>query len=238
MFNGYERRITLLIILLLFIPVLLTCGCLADSKEKDNIWGETKRAPREHFQPASSQISFDLSKSLLENPGLQPSDSPEKLPKSWWGNLRVWKDVYKAPDIYSKMVRIQQDEKITFQGNPSVKVSIAPSEEEVYLELYQEIRMKDKNLKGKKIRLSFYAYREKPPTGKEFFVTGIMFNKEGQVIGTTVDIRPSITPGKWIFFSQEGMVKPETELFKFSMRFISGGNDTIWLSGFLLEEIQ
>jgi len=34
------------------------------------------------------------------------------------------------------------------------------------------------------------------------------------------------------------VVKPETEIFKFSLRFVSGGKDTVWLSGFLLEEIQ
>ncbi|HXK45613.1 MAG TPA: hypothetical protein PL060_06610, partial [bacterium] len=150
MFTRDARRTVPLTMLLFLVPVLLSSGCLANSKEKDDVWGETKRPPRENFQPVSSQISFDLSKSLLENPGLQPAESPEKLPKSWYGSLRVWKDVYKAPDIYSKMVRIEQDEKISFQGKPSVKLCIAPSEEDVYLELYQEIRMKDKNLKGKK----------------------------------------------------------------------------------------
>lgn len=221
-------------IVIIFFPSI--CFSNGNEKQKEEVWGQTFRPPRENFSPETSQPLFDLEKSILKNPSLAV-EVQGKPPKFWEGSLRIWKDVYKSPDYFSKMVTIKQDENVLFQGKPSIKISIAPSEEEVYLELYQEIRMKDINLKGKKIRLSFYAYREKPPTGKEFFITGIMFDKE-KVLGTTVDIRPSIPPGKWLFFSQEGMVKPETELFKFSLRFISGGNDTVWLSGFLLEEIQ
>jgi len=224
---------------LLFLTAVFPSTCFAGGSEKqsDEVWKETFRPPRENFTPETGQKLFDLSKSILNNPILSV-ETPGKPPKSWYGSLRIWKDVYKSPDYFSRMVTIEQDAERLFRNKPSVKIKIAPSEEDVYLELGQEISMKNRDLKGKKIRLSFYAYRENPPTGKEFFITGIMFDREKAVIGTTVDIHPNIMPGKWLYFSQEGVVKPETEIFKFSLRFVSGGNDTVWLSGFLLEEIQ
>jgi len=228
-------------IILMLLLLQIFCFASGNEKQKDNVWGETKRPPRENFQPQSSQISFDLSKSILINPNFvspaSPKDrSPEKLPPGWYGSLRSWKNVYKAPDIYSKLVRIEEDKNVLFQGKPSVKLSIGQSEKEVYLELYQEISMSKTDLRGKKLKLSFYAYREKEPTSKEFFITGIQFCG-GQVIGTTLDIHPKIPVGQWTYFSQEGVIDTKTEIFKFSIRFVSGGNDTVWLSGFLLEVI-
>lgn len=226
------------IIMVFTVITLFPCVCFSNGKEvqTEEVWGETFRPARENFKSEVSQGLFDVGRSILKNPFLL-IETPGKPPKFWEGSLRIWKDVYKSPDYFSKMVTINNDEKVPFQGKPSIKINIAPSDDEVYLELYQEINMKDKDLKGKKIRLSFYAYRENPPTSKEFFITGIMFDRE-KVIGTTVDIHPTVAPGKWLFFSQEGVVKPETELLKVSLRFISAGNDTLWFSGFLLEEIQ
>lgn len=227
--------IKLLIAGLIFLSFCFASG---NEKQKDDVWGETYRPPRENFKPDISQQLFSIEKSILKNPSFLV-ETKGKLPTFWFGSLRIWKEVYKSPDYFSKMVTIEQDPEIPFQGKPSVKIHIAPSEEEVYLELYQKIDMQEKNLKGKKLRLSFYAYRKNPPTGKEFFITGILLNKEESVVlGTTINTWPYIPPGKWIFFSQEGIVKEETDIFKFSLRFISGGNDTVWLSGFLLEEVQ
>ncbi|MCM8788698.1 MAG: hypothetical protein NC907_02785 [Candidatus Omnitrophica bacterium] len=234
--EKYLKTLELFVIVAFVAIILFPCVCFSAGSEAQKVWGETTRPPRENFKPETEQALFDLGKSILKNPSLSV-EAKGKLPKFWQGSLRIWKEVYKSPDYFSKMVTIEQDANVSFQGKPSIKINIAPSDEDVYLELYQDISMKDRDLKGKKIRLSFYAYREKPPIGKEFFITGIMFDKE-KVIGTTADIHPSIQPGKWLFFSREGVVKPETELFKLSLRFISAGNDTIWLSGFLLEEIQ
>lgn len=226
---------------LIFCMFILATSCLAQEKKETNVWKETNRPPRENFQPETKQISFDLKTGILKNPAWK-TENPKKDPYEWEASARIWENVYKSPNIYADMVSIEEDPNVPFLGKPSVKVSLGPSEKEILFQVDQKIDMSQVDLRGKKLRLTFYAYREKPPVKKEFWVVAPLFSKKAdgnyECKASILEIHPQIPIGVWTRFSQEGTVYPETDVFCFSFRHIFSGKDTIWLSGFLLEVIQ
>lgn len=205
-------------------------------KPAKGAWGPSVRPPRELFAPVTNREAvFDLSKSILANPGLKTGKAPGAPPESWDGHVSF---NYKPRD-YAAHVKIEEDPEMAFENQPSARISVTPADDPLVFELEQRIDMKTKDLRGKKLRLTFYAYRDKPPAGREFFVVAPLISKgpdgkdvsEHSILATS----PVVEPGKWVRVCAEGVVRPETTVMRVSLRNIITAPDTLWLSGFLLE---
>jgi hypothetical protein len=209
---------------------------VAGEKPADS-WAKASRPPRETFRPESKEVSFDLSASILKNPALLPG--PDGMPANWEPGVI---DTSYRPIKVSSVLRIEQDPNVLFMGKPATKITVGPSEKEAILQMGQPISMAAMDLRGKKLRLTFYAYREKPPADREFFVVAPLMSKgpdgKDECKRSILSVTPSIPPGTWVRCFAEGTVHPETTSFHLSLRDKFLREDTFWISGFLLEIVE
>jgi hypothetical protein len=200
-------------------------------------WGGAPRSPRETFTPQTNQVPFNLNGSILKNPALIEVGAPGEAPRHWEG-IMLQESGHSAKEPYAKLVRIEQDPSTPFMDQPSIKVTLgATDEEKTLLEIRQIIPKSD--VRGKKVRLTFYAYRENPPAGREFWIRSVFVDANGVAKGSGFTVTPRIPAGTWVRCFAEGAVDPESAALKVSLvGHFSGKPDTFWFSGFRLEAVE
>lgn len=209
--------------------------CVMAGEKPDTTWNNVTRQSRDTFRPNNTQEKpFDLSRSLLKNPSLVEGFAENGMPASWRASVD-WKS-----NGLSRF-KIVKDEEILFQGKPSTRVTFGPFEERTLWQLSQNIEWKDIDLRGKKMRLTYYIYRAKPYTDAscDFICRArlpkVMPGKETLYARpTALDVTQTTLPGAWTRVVTEGKVDTEASFFNFTLQ-NRATEDQFWLSGFLLE---
>lgn len=235
--SGQRRSATFTVAASGKAPATPAANTAAPGAIQPGPWGATQRPPRETFTPVSSEFTFDLTTSMLKNPALLEGTSEGQPPRHWEGSL-VSEESRPSKNPYAAMVHIEEDKSVTFMDAPTTKVTLGTTDEsKIMVELRQFVDVSA--VRGKKIRLTYYAFRESPATTREFWTRGVCLDAKGAPKGSFPNTSPKIPLGTWVRCSAEGMVDADATTFKMSLIGHFGDRpDTFWISGFHLEPID
>ena len=190
------------------------------------------RASRDTFKPSGEkEPPFDPSKGLLKNATLIEGAPRGGLPAGWGGSVN-WK-----ADELAKL-KIEKDEAVLFQGRPSTRITFGPFEQRTWWQLLQNIEWKQKDLRGRKVRLTYYIYRDEPykDAAKDFMCVARLPAGGVYARPTAMSLSQVTVPGAWTRVVLDGRVDEKADFFNFTL-----GNQTkedrFWVAGFLLEEL-
>lgn len=185
---------------------------------------------RDSYNPSEQkEPPFDPSKGLLENPTLIGGAFKDGAPAGW--SLTVGG---KKTGITG--FKIEKDEEILFQGRPSARVTVGPFEEPTQWQLAQNIQWKQKDLRGKKLRLTYYVYRDAPYKDKpqDFNCRGRLPAGGSFARPTAFDVYQVTVPGEWTRVVVHGKVDEKAEWLNFCLQSQTREN-RFWIAGILLE---
>ena len=189
---------------------------------------------RDAYVPSAAlDAPFDPSKGLLKNPTFVEDAEKDGAPRDWSASVGRQKN-----DL-SKL-KIEKDETVLFQGRPSTRFTFGPFPERTSWQLAQSISWKQADLRGKKIKLTFYIYRDAPnkDKGQDFsFRCRLPSVKGGYTKDWGLQLNQTTVPGTWTRVVITGKVDEEAAGLQAIIQ-----NDTredrFWISGFLLEEMK
>jgi hypothetical protein len=190
------------------------------------------RPSRDSFTPAAGKDApFDPAKGLLKNPTLVEGAPRDGLPKGWGGSVD-WKK-----DGLAKF-KIEKDDTVLFQGRPSTRITFGPFDQRTWWQLLQNVDWKDHDLRGKKVRLTYYIYRDGPykDNNRDFICVARLPAGGVYARPTALNVVQVTVPGAWTRVELTGKVDDQAEFFNFTLQ-NQTKEDRFWLAGFLLEEL-